>query len=446
MCQVMFLLIAKKFAIVIIGTLFVLVLRKSLLAEDYKTCFSATCKRVKHYTKALLDVVPRNFSQKYRNPCWHSPLHIPHDLSDYFQGLRAIRRPMFSNTSDHVFQKSNISYTLSVIHTQNQHRQKFYCLPLVHLAAFPKCGTTALYQMLTHHPSVAKPLRKEGHFWSTFTEDNGTYEDKLLHSLWYLHQFQSSAQQISKSPRSITIDASPSTLWRVLHKFEEESDMSVLPSVINQLTPTARFIVIMRNPVQRLFSDFWFFCSHQNWARNGHVVVPNSYLENGRQIFHNLSAESILRFHSCVFNFHARISVYYECVRRAAVGDENSRSTSCFQLRIGIGMYYYHITRWLRVIPRERFLFLRSEDLSLDPYSTMERVWRFLDLPPQTRQQMEASLARRHEWNTNDWIKSEEYRERFAMLPETERILREFYRPHNEKLAELLSDPHYLWN
>ena len=398
---------------------------------------------MKHYTKALLDLVPRNFSREYRNPCWRSSLRISRDLSDYFQGLRAIRCPIFSGSTNSVVQRSNVSYFLSALHTQNQVQKTFYCLPLVHLAAFPKCGTTALYQMLTRHPLVEKPLRKEGHFWSTLTEDDGTYEDKFFHSLWYLYRFKKAARQISTSPNSITVDASPSTLWRVLHKIEEQADVFILPSVINELTPTTRFIVIMRDPVRRLFSDFWFFCSHQNWAQNGKIVVPNSYLENGRQIFHNLTAETIIRFQECDDN--AKVSVYYECVRKAAVEDENNK-TSCFQLRLGIGMYYYHIVRWLRVTPRLRFLFLRSENLSLDPYSTMERVWSFLDLPPQNRQEMEAFLTVKHEWNTNDWIKSDKYREKFAMLPETERMLREFYRPHNKKLAELLSDKLYLWN
>ena len=402
------------------------------------------CKRVRHDTKALFDLVPRNFSRKYRNPCWNSSLRIPHDLSRYFYEMWY---PKFSdNTIKSAIREVNLSQFLSdtYTHCQSQLEQRIYCLPFVYLAGFPKCGTTSLYQMLVQHPLVAKPLRKEGHFWYTFTEYTGTYKDKFIHSLFHLHQFQDAAQQIAKSRRSITIDASASTLWKALRPFEEESDMSVLPSVINQLTPTARFIVIMRNPVKRLFSDFWYFCSHRNWVKNRHIVVPKYYVENGRQVFHNSTAEAVHDFRDCVAN--ARVSLLYECVRRVTYVRENNKETDCYRVRLGIGMYYYHITRWLRVIPRERFLFLRSEDLSLDPYSTMERVWRFLDLPPQTRQQMEASLARRHEWNTNDWIKSEEYRERFAMLPETERMLREFYRPHNEKLAELLSDPHYLWN
>ena len=412
---------------------------------DHKQCTSSY-EGLKQNTKALLDIVPQTFSQKYRNPCWYSSLHIPHTLSRYFRTLAAVRSPIYSNNtnkSEAVIQEFSNSSFLSVMHNQNHQKHSLFCLPFVYLAAFPKCGTTALYRMLTRHPLVAKPARKEGHFWSTFTEDEGTYTDKLLHSLWYLDQFQEASRMISKSHESITVDASPSTLWRVVHEFEEESDVRVLPSIINELTPNARYIVIMRDPVLRLFSDFWFFCSHQNWFDgHGKVVVPQNYLESGRQIFHNFTAEAILSFRSCTFD--TTVLVYYECVRRATMATNTSK-TGCFPLRLGIGMYYYHIQRWLSVVSRERFLFLRSEDLSLNPYSTMERVWAFLDLPHQTRQEVESLLTHKHKWNTNDWIKSVEYKERFEMLPETHEILRDFYRPHNEKLAELLSHPHYLW-
>ena len=44
------------------------------------------------------------------------------------------------------------------------------------------------------------------------------------------------------------------------------------------------------------------------------------------------------------------------------------------------GLYYYHIVSWLKIIPHERFLFLRTEDLAHDPSLTMSKVWHFLSL------------------------------------------------------------------
>jgi hypothetical protein len=105
-------------------------------------------------------------------------------------------------------------------------------------------------------------------------------------------------------------------------------------------------------------------------------------------------------------------------------------------------MYYYHVIPWLATYPREKLLFLRSEDLAADPYLVMQRVWDFLDIPAQSKEEMGSEESY---WNNNDWIRSEENRDKFAMLPETEQLLYDFYKPYNHLLAKLLSDDKYLW-
>ena len=325
----------------------------------------------------------------------------------------------------------------SLINRQLQ--RKLFCVPYVYLAAFPKCGSTILYWLVVQNPMIAKPIRKEGHFWATFTE-NGTYVDKQLHTLWYLHQFIPAADQISHSPLSITIDGSPSTLWKTLDEPKNVSELYILPSMMENVVPNARYIVIMRDPVKRLFSDFWFFCSHRRWVKKHRVVVPKHYTEHAQQIFHNLTVEAISQFHTCV---DAGVSILV-CVHRATQG-YTSATEDCFPLRLGVGLYYYHLVSWLATIPRGRFLFLRTEDLAADPHSVMRRVWNFLEIPAQTKEEIESVLAMKRHRNSNEWIRSAKYKDRFAMLPQTEHMLRVFYRPHNQILAQLLSDEKYLW-
>jgi hypothetical protein len=105
-------------------------------------------------------------------------------------------------------------------------------------------------------------------------------------------------------------------------------------------------------------------------------------------------------------------------------------------------MYYYHVIPWLATYPREKLLFLRSEDLAADPYLVMQRVWDFLDIPAQSKEKMSSKQSY---WNNNKWIRSKENRDKFAMLPETEQLLYDFYKPYNHLLAKLLSDDKYLW-
>ena len=395
---------------------------------------STTLLALRQNIDALWELVPQNFSRMFRNPCWYSSLDIPSNLSNYFNSLKTIRYPIFNMSMATMIVK-NVSKSL----INQQLQQKLFCVPYVYLAAFPKCGSTILYWLIVQNPMIAKPIRKEGHFWATFRE-NGTYVDKQLHTLWYLHQFIPAADQISHSPLSITIDGSPSTLWKTLDEPKNVSQLYILPSMMKKVVPNARYIVIMRDPVERLFSDFWFFCSRRWWDKKHKIVVPEHYTEHAQQIFHNLTVEATSQFHTCV---DAGVSILV-CVHRATRGYTSS-TEDCFPLRLGVGLYYYHLVSWLATIPRGRFLFLRTEDLAADPYSVMQRVWNFLEIPAQPKEEIQSVLAMKRHRNSNEWIRSAEYKDRFAMLPQTEHMLRVFYRPHNQMLAQLLSDEKYLW-
>ena len=389
--------------------------------------FSAT---IQENMKALQQFLPKHFSKQFRSPCWFSPYQIPTWVSKRFMDIHVVRKPIFE-------EKVGSGVIQEVFDSKSQHSESFFCLPNVHLSGFPKCGTTALYYMLVAHPQVAKANGKEGHFWTTFAEE-GSYIDKQIHFLWYLTHFKPAAEKILKSPRSITIDGSPSTLWGYNHNPIPTSEMCLMPSVISSMAPSTKFIVIMRDPAKRLHSDFWYFCANHNWKHNGKVIIPKRYVKEGEQIFHNLTVRAIASFQSCI---QMGISKF-ECVRRATVGYNVS---DCTDLRLGIGLYYYHIVKWLNVVPKKNFLFLRTEDLATDPYSVMEQVWRFLGIKTQSKKSFKRLLEKSSEWNSNDWIKSKKYKESFSMLPETVEILNIFYQPHNELLAQLLSDNKYLW-
>ena len=398
-------------------------------AKPDKMKLSSSWRIMNHNMKALQEFVPQNFSQKYRNPCWTSALQIPLEASEHFENLKLMKYPVFTKVrATSIVNRSKQSLV------SKQSPQRLYCLPSVHIAAFPKCGTTTLYKLIIKNPMMAKPLRKEGLFWSTFTEE-GAYVDKQIHSLWYLHKFLPAADQILYSPQKITIDGSPTTLFNTSHEPRIDFDVCIRPSLLANLVPDTRLIVIMREPVNRLFSDFWYFCSHR-WGKYGRWG-EELYVEHAQQIFHKLTVHAIDQFRSCM---DAGVSEFV-CVHRATRGHKPDEKY-CYPVRVGVGLYYYHVIPWLATYPREKLLFLRSEDLAADPYLIMQRVWDFLDIPAQSKEEMGSEESY---WNNNDWIRSEENRDKFAMLPETEQLLYDFYKPYNQLLVKLLSDDKYLW-
>lgn len=95
-----------------------------------------------------------------------------------------------------------------------------------------KAGTTSLHDMLSRHHEIALPATKETHFFS--------HADRTARGMqWYLDQFE-----VHDGTR-----------------FQGEIDPEYLysttaPDVIRKLTTVAKFVIILRNPLDRAFSQY----------------------------------------------------------------------------------------------------------------------------------------------------------------------------------------------
>ena len=398
---------------------------------------SSTGKILGTNLQALKDFLPMKYSPRFRNPCWYSPMSIPENAFETLANTTLINFPVFSDRK-----AVEVMYKIK---TTKSSRKSFYCLPGVYLAGFPKCATTTLYKLITAHPGLARPRKKEGHFWRTFVQNRMAYLHKQVHALWYLVYMTPAATFIKDHLYALTLDGSASTLWAPIPSLDTNStqshshdeSMCLLPSMVSSVLPGAKFVVIMRNPVSRLFSDFWFFCANHNWRNSkGAITVPRKYKEHAPEIFHYYTVQVIDEFTACL----ERNTSEFECVKRATSGVGSEEA--CFPLRLGLGMYYFHIVRWLNVFPIDQFLFLKTEDLAGDPFHVVAMVWKFLGLKPVKRRSILHLETRSNEMS---WIKSKEYRNKFQMLPETAELLQSFYRPYNNRLARLLKDERFLW-
>ena len=364
---------------------------------------------------------------------------VPKNVFKTLTNISVLKSPVYSD-------KQAVWLTKNILNTNSGNKENLYCLPSVYLAGFPKCATTTLYRIITAHPSLAQPLHKESHFWKTFVQNWMKYPHKLVHTLWYLLQYSSASRYIEAHPDALTLDASASTLWtsvpspsiiNTTQMHSHDNNWCLISQMVSTVTPDAKFIVIMRDPVKRLFSDFWYFCANHNWRNSkGEVTVPQTYQEHAPEIFHNYTVQVIREYVTCVKSSASE----FECVGRATRGVGSEKA--CFPLRVGLGMYYFHIVQWLNVFPMKQFLFLRTEDLDRDPHHSAVMVWKFLGVRPLEKTVLHRLWRRANEMS---WIKTKEYRDKFQMLPETEEILRLFYRPYNERLARLLRDNRFLW-
>src|SRR5215213_1565056 len=97
-------------------------------------------------------------------------------------------------------------------------------------------GTTSLYRYLTEHPSIGAAYRKEVHFFDR-------HFDKGM--AWYLAHFP------ARGEFPIVGEASPFYLFH-----------PAVPGRIHAAVPQARFIALLRNPIDRAYSQYHMKSRH----------------------------------------------------------------------------------------------------------------------------------------------------------------------------------------
>jgi hypothetical protein len=184
-------------------------------------------------------------------------------------------------------------------------------LPDLVVLGAAKCGTTSLHHYLDLHPEISMSRTKELHF---FVEQIGWGNGVS----WYTSQFDGS--------RRICGETSPSySQWPVYDG---------VPERMRRLIPEAKLIYLVRDPVERLISDF----RHQ--SANG--------LEH-RPLREILAARPLEEPY------------------------------------IAAGLYHAQITRYLDQFPASSVLVVSADDLQFDRSRTLTRIFRFLGVDPAFR-------------------------------------------------------------
>ncbi|XP_059166667.1 carbohydrate sulfotransferase 15-like, partial [Physella acuta] len=349
-------------------------------------------------------------------------------------------------------------------------------VPYVLLAGFPKSGTTDFHNRLLAHPLIAPPWTKEPHYWTRdlFSMQCATqaahnrFDSKILPILGsdskilpilgsydcfyreYAKTFFSDAttaivtnrgvgdsklkgwnypettnnSQATKTSLAgvdypmITIDSSASSFWDSNNwdQIKENQNCSqpvyLTADLILRMNPNIRVIVLMREPVERLYSDYLFFSS---------TKTPED--------FHS-------RVNSFIYHFNVCLSRH--SVRHCAFDVRNMKHF-WGRARLDVGLYDLYVSDWLERLPRDRLLIIRTEDYSNNTRHYIQQAFDFLQLPQLTDKAM-SEMATMSRANTNMAKNSKP-----PMFEETKKILTNFYAKHKQNLAKLLDDDRFLW-
>jgi hypothetical protein len=252
-------------------------------------------------------------------------------------------------------------------------------LPTFIIAGAARSGTTYLYNLLDHHPGIflAKPRAPEPKFFLV--------DEEYARGLDYYSErfFTSGAQIAVRGEKSANYLESP-----------------VVPVRIAQDLPATKLIFILRDPVERAFSNFL-------WStRNGHET---------------------LGFAEAIEREAERESSYAPKVRFARPFSYLSR-----------GMYARLLAPYLRLFPREQVKIVLHDDILSNPEDVTLDLMKFIGaepiLPPVNLRERVNTSRDRDE--TRDQVLGEDMRRR----------LRDYYAEPNRELADLLGRDLSRWN
>ena len=247
-----------------------------------------------------------------------------------------------------------------------------------------KAGTTSLYGWLSGHPYVSPASTKEVHFF-----DYNFFRGKDWYRTHFpLEQERAAFEQEHGRP-FLTGEASPSY---VSHYWAPQRIAAMLPGV--------KLIMLLRNPVDRAYSQF------RMSQREGE--------------------EPLESFEEALAKEDARLDA--ERARSLADPRYNSWPIGCWSYQMR-SRYAEQLERWLPLFPREQFLFCDSQELSSQPEQALQRVYDFLGLP-------------RDESRDLPFLHTGEYD---PLPPDVRERVSEYFQPHNERLYELLGVD-YGWN
>ncbi|MEP6514646.1 sulfotransferase domain-containing protein [Microcoleus vaginatus] len=230
-----------------------------------------------------------------------------------------------------------------------------------------KGGTTSLYNYLIQHPQIAPATQKEIHYFDLNFDK--TWE-------WYCSQFP----QPPTAENLLTGEASP---YYIFHP--------QVPQRIYDLCPKVKIIALLRNPVDRAISHYYYYIKigYETLSLEEAIAAEPERLKG--------EIEKLLAnptYYSYEHQHHSYLTR---------------------------GIYADQLPAWMKLFPKSQISIIKSEDLYSNPAKICNSVLEFLDLPP-------------HQLKSYGKHNSSEY------PPISDTVydqLKAYFRSHNQRLAEL---------
>jgi len=238
-----------------------------------------------------------------------------------------------------------------------------------------RAGTSSMFRLLKLHPQIYGSAKKEVHFFDR------NYSKGVN---WYRSHFP--LRQKLKGGW-VTFEATPCYLM-----FPHAAER------ISQLLPNIKFIVMLRNPVDRAISHYF----HEVAGNRENMPIEEAFKAEDDRIRPELKKiQDDKTYHSIIYR-------NYSYKKR--------------------GVYYDQIRHYLQFFNKEQLFIIKSEEYFENPNLIFKSVYAFLGVNDNFILRESKPKSQDFEWLNRSG------REVDAVKQE----LQEYFAPHNEKLYELL--------
>ena len=237
-----------------------------------------------------------------------------------------------------------------------------------------RCGTTSLYQHLPEHPCISKSPH----------DNMGFFNDNFhLGVNWYKSFFPTTFTR-----KKIKSKFGNFLAFDVTTKYMEEESTA---NNVYQTKPNMKIIIILRNPVDRAYSQY-------------HLSVRQTA---ERRSFEDVVEENMNRLNK-------ESHEHYEIKPKFSVKEDNYLKK---------GLYALQLRYWLKIFPRENILIVSTEEFESNQQIIYNKIFEFLNIS-----KFEVKNTKKMEKGNYPPMKSE-----------TRNLLLDYFRQHNHELFELIN-------
>lgn len=375
-----------------------------------------------------------------------------------------------------------------------------FCAPQFVIPGSMKCGTTSMFAYLMKHPDVLElrssvideaqqrsvMANKEIRFfndptWRKLTKAHGTeaavgkYFD-LFEEIPGPNMPRHPDPEVERNRGKITGESSPMYVCQPGVAYRIRSSL-----------PFAKIILMLRNPVDRAYSEFWF---RQSLRSGDRMQVLKVEADRSQEAFEKCFLADLAILEYCGSREWARhpslsaVEDVVGCAKEAskklrsanpAVDDictagsplapaclEASETVMCSSHPVHNGMYALQIMEYIEAFPEEQVKVIRSEDFYANTVAVMEDMQQFLQLTdfdwteatkkaynivnPRSITGSKADLIT-NDKNSNKGLQmgASETSDYPPLDPALRMRLEQVMAPYNRALAELLGRDEFLW-